>query len=71
MLVAAMAQILECKPNEISLSTEFRNNADWDSLAYISTITMIESEFNVLIPENEFRTLLTISDIADYIENNT
>jgi len=70
LLVAAMAQILECEPSEISPTTEFRSLADWDSLAYISAITVIESEFGVIIPDNEFRKFKTIADISDYIRKN-
>ena len=69
-LIAAMAQILECQPREISLFTEFRSFPEWDSVAYISAVTMIESEFGVLIPDDEFQKLKTISDIADYIHKH-
>lgn len=67
MLIAAIAPILECEPDKLSLSTPFRDHLNWDSLAYLSVITMIDSEFGVLIPHVEFQKLNTISDIADYI----
>ena len=66
-LIAAIAQILECEPMELAPSTPFRDIPNWDSLAYLSVVTVIDSEFGVTIPLDDFRKLQTISDIADYI----
>jgi acyl carrier protein len=67
MLIAAISQILECEPKELTLSTSFRDQSNWDSLAYLSLIATIDSEFGVAIPQLDFKKLKTISDIADYI----
>ena len=66
-LIIAIAQILECDPSDISMSTEFRSLPNWDSLALLSVAAMIESDFGVLIPDSEFRNMKTISDILDFI----
>ena len=66
-LIAAIAQILECEPAELAPSTPFRDLPNWDSLAYLTLVTTIDSEFGVPIPRVDFQKLNTISDIADYI----
>jgi acyl carrier protein len=68
-LIAGMADILECEAAELSGDTVFREHEDWDSLAALSTITMIDEEFDVVIPQAEFRNLLTINDIAKFVES--
>ena len=70
-IISEIALILECALTELTPSSELRTLTNWDSLAHISTVTMIESEFGVLILEEEFRRLKTISDIIDFVSNHT
>ncbi len=69
-IIGEIALILECALTELTPSAELRTLTNWDSLAHISTITMIESEFGVLILEEEFRKLSTISDIIEYVSKH-
>ena len=68
------AQFLELMQDTLDLETEltldvkFRDLDEWDSLAYLSTIAMIDDEYDVVINANEFKTLETLGDIAKAIE---
>lgn len=55
-----------------SLNTEtvFRELEDWDSLAYLSVIAMMDEEFETQIENAEFKQLKTLGDIINYIKNN-
>lgn len=53
---------------ELTLDTKFRELDEWDSLAYLSTIAMIDDEYDVVINANEFKTLETLADIVKAIE---
>ncbi|MBQ7023321.1 MAG: acyl carrier protein [Akkermansia sp.] len=53
---------------ELTLDMKFRELDEWDSLAYLSTIAMIDDEYDVVINANEFKTLETLGDIAKAIE---
>jgi len=66
-LIEGFAGVLECDPGELSEQTEFREHPSWDSLAYLSAIAMIDEEFGVVIPQNEFRGLKTIGCIAGFL----
>lgn len=68
------AQFLELMQDTLDLETEltldvkFRELDEWDSLAYLSTIAMIDDEYDVVINSNDFKTLETLGDIAKAIE---
>ena len=69
-LIDQVAEILECEPAELKAETTFRDLPNWDSLAYMSVISMIDDEFDIVIPQEQFRGLKTIADIAEYIQRN-
>jgi len=66
-LIGALASILECSPTDIALESRFRELPNWDSLAYMSVIAMIDSEFDVVVPPDDFRGLQSVSDIITYL----
>ena len=59
------------KENEVSLTDTFRDYEEWDSLAYLSVIAMIDEEFDVIIEGNDFKQLSKVSDIISEIEKRT
>lgn len=63
-----MKDILVIEDRELSLDDEFKSYDEWDSLAYLSTIAMIDDEYGVVIDAAEFRTLVTLGDIVKAIE---
>lgn len=54
---------------ELTLDMKFRELEEWDSLAYLSTIAMIDDEYDVVINANEFKTLETLGDIVKAVES--
>ena len=46
---------------------EFREYEEWDSLAYLSLIAMIDEEYDLVISGEEFKKFNKISDIYGYI----
>lgn len=63
-----MQETIEIEDRELSLDDKFREMDEWTSLAYLSTIAMIDDEYNVIIGAAEFRQLETIGDIVKAIE---
>lgn len=53
---------------ELTLDVKLRELDEWDSLAYLSTIAMIDDEYDVVISANDFKELETLGDIAKAIE---
>ena len=60
-------EALEIDDKEISVSDKFRDFEEWDSLAFLSIIAMIDEEYDVIIKGDEFKTLETIEDIINSI----
>ena len=53
---------------ELTLDVKLRELDEWDSLAYLSTIAMIDDEYDVVINASDFKELETLGDIARAIE---
>lgn len=61
-------EVLEIEDKELKLSDKFRELEEWDSLAYLSVIAMIDEEYNVQIEGKVFKQLETIDDIVKTIK---
>ncbi len=61
-------EILEIEDREISLSDNFRDYEEWDSLANLSFIAMLDDEFNVVIGTERFKELTTLGDVFNEIQ---
>lgn len=68
--IEKFAEALEIETTDV-LSTEtiFRELEEWDSLAYLSVIAMMDEEFEIQIENVEFKQLKTLGDIMNYIAN--
>lgn len=58
---------LEINNQEITLKTRFRDLENWDSLAFLSVLAMIDEEYDIVIEGNDFRELVTIEDLIGEI----
>ena len=56
--------------DSIKPDDEFRNYEEWDSLAYLSVIAMIDENYDIVITGEHFEKLNKIQDIYNYINNN-
>lgn len=64
-------QILEIETDIVKPETIFRELEQWDSLAYLSVIAMIDEEFDVLIEGSDFKKLITISDLIEEVKKRS
>ena len=53
--------------NQLTKETVFRELEQWDSLAFLSVIAMIDEEFDIVIEGNDFKKLITIGELIDEI----
>lgn len=60
--------ILEIEDRELNLTDEFREFQEWDSLANLSVVAMIDEEYNVVIPTSDFNKLRTIGSLIEEIK---
>ncbi len=66
--IEKFAEALEMDALDLSLETEFRELDEWNSLAYLSVIAMLDDEYDTQIELEEFKQLRTLQSIMDYIE---
>ncbi len=68
--IEKFAEAIDVEASELTADTEFRNLEEWDSVAYISVIAMMDEEYDIQIEMPVFKTLKTLGAIAEYIENH-
>ena len=68
--IEKFAEAIDIEANELTADTEFRTLDEWDSVAYISVIAMMDEEYDIQIEMAQFKQLKTLGAIAEYIEKN-
>ncbi len=64
-----VADILNREENSISYQDDFREYNEWDSLAALSFLAMINEEYDVIISRRDFDDMITLEQIYQYVEN--
>lgn len=68
--IEKFAEAIDIEANELTADTEFRTLDEWDSVAYISVIAMMDEEYDIQIEMAQFKQLKTLGAIAEYIESH-
>ena len=63
-------ETIDMEDKEITGDVVFRELEEWDSLALLSVIAMIDDEYDIIIQGNDFKSLNTLNDIMTYIDDN-
>ncbi|MFD2201837.1 acyl carrier protein [Shivajiella indica] len=63
-----LKEILEIEDRDLSVNDKFREYPEWDSLANLSVIAMIDEEFGVVIENSEFRKIQTLGELIEEIK---
>jgi acyl carrier protein len=61
-------EAVEVESVALSVETKFRELEEWDSLAGLSVIAMIDEEYDVILEGNEFKSLETIGELISAIQ---
>ncbi|MDR0988641.1 MAG: acyl carrier protein [Prevotellaceae bacterium] len=62
-----LKEVLEIEDREIGMSDEFKKYEEWDSLAYLSVIAMIDEKYDKQISDAVFKQLSTVRDLFNAI----
>jgi acyl carrier protein len=65
--INSLKETLEIQSKEILLTDKFRDYKEWDSLAQLSLIAMLDDEYNVAIENEEFMKLITVEDLMNKV----
>ena len=66
-----MEDILEVDPGTLQLTDVFRDYDNWDSMANLSVISMLDDSFGVYIESQDFKELITIGDLLEEIKKKS
>jgi acyl carrier protein len=66
--IEKMAEVLE--RDSVNPDDNFRDYEEWDSLAYMAVVAMVDDEYDMVISGDDFANLNKIVDIYHYINNN-
>ena len=69
-VVKVIANFLDIEESDIKADTELRELTD-DSLDLVELIITLEDEFQIDIQDEDINKMITIKDIADYMERGS
>jgi acyl carrier protein len=61
-------ETLEIKDRDIQLSDNFRDFQEWDSLANLSLVAILDDEFGIVIDTERFKQMTTLQEVFDEIQ---
>ena len=64
-----LKDVLGIDERELGMNDVFREYPEWDSLAYLSLIAMLDDEYGCQIEEQDFSKLITVEDLYNRINN--
>lgn len=65
--INALREALEIEDHDILLSDKFREYEEWNSLAELNIIAMLDEEFEVSIDMADLHKLITVQDFLDEV----
>jgi len=54
----------------LELVDRFKELSEWDSLATLSLMSMIDEKYDVIIGQEDLETMVTIQDVVEFIKQN-
>ena len=66
--IEKLEDLLEMSKGSIDFKDNFKEYESWNSLALLSLMAMLDDEYNVTIPRDDFQKINTIEEIYNYIK---
>lgn len=66
--IELVKEVLEIEDREVLLEDKFKDYDEWDSLANLSMVAMIDDEFGVVIDNQKFKSMQTLQELFDEIK---
>lgn len=67
--IPAFKEALEMEEDtQVNLGDQFRDYDEWDSLARLSLIAMLDEEFSVEIEDDDFENIQTVEDLMNEVK---
>jgi len=63
--------VLDINDREINITDNFREYEEWDSLANLSLVAMLDDEYGVVIDTQRFKQISTLQELFEEIQKNS
>jgi len=61
-------ETLDIEDKEVQITDQFKTYEEWDSIANLSVIAMIDAEYEVIIENSVFKEIETLQELWEAIE---
>ncbi len=68
--IALLEELFEVSEGSITIQDCFRDYHNWDSLALLSLMALLEDEFNMTIPRGDFEKIQTVEELYLYVKSH-
>jgi acyl carrier protein len=68
--IAWTAQIFEMAPDQLSPDTHRDNVAAWDSLGVLTLMASLDSDFGIVLTDEDIQSVKTVGDILDVMRRH-
>jgi acyl carrier protein len=68
--IKKLEEVFEMQTGTINSQDIFREYKEWDSMALLSLMAMLEDEYNITIPREDFQKISTIEDLFNFLNKN-
>ena len=65
--IKKIEDVFEMQSGSIKPIDNFREYSEWDSLALLSLMAMLEDEYNTTISREDFQKIITIEHMYNYV----
>jgi len=73
-ILAGLAELINDETgiatDQVQMEKSFTDDLDIDSISMMTIVVNAEEKFDVKIPDDEVKNLLTVKDAVDFIESN-
>jgi len=66
--LSLIAQELDVEPEALKPETKLKELEEWDSLAVVSVMAMLDKHFSVRLKPNDIKSLVTVEDILAHMK---
>ncbi len=64
-LITLFAEALEVEPSTLDMNSKIADVAEWNSLAWLTTMSLLDERFSVQLTAKEIRGFVTVQDVVD------
>jgi len=68
--MVAFAEVLDRDESSINVEDRFRDYEEWDSIALLALVAMLDDNYSISIPREVFEKLETVQDVIDQINKS-